>query len=175
MSWKASTSTLLLAGLLAGRATVGDGRGALGGRGRGVAKGLSVPAAFRPNAGLLVVAQRKRHQGGSGLASDGVGALGARDSATCTGDSPMTRRTAVLSVVLAVYLAAGSRGAEDALRREFLSPPDSAKAWCYWWWLQRPSKEGITRNLRRDEEAGDRRGVLLRCRGGRTRSAARNS
>ena len=67
----------------------------------------------------------------------------------------MTRRTAVLSVLLAVYLAAGSRGAEDVLRREFLVPPDSAKAWCYWWWLNgAASKEGITRDFEEMKKQG---------------------
>ena len=67
----------------------------------------------------------------------------------------MTRRTVVLSVLLAVSLAAGSPGAEDALRREFLSPPDSAKAWCYWWWLNgAASKEGITRDFEEMKKQG---------------------
>lgn len=67
----------------------------------------------------------------------------------------MTRRTVVLSVLLAVWLTAESPRAEDALRREFLSPPDSAKAWCYWWWLNgAASKEGITRDFEEMKKQG---------------------
>jgi alpha-L-rhamnosidase len=36
----------------------------------------------------------------------------------------------------------------DSLRRGFLTPPDSAKAWCYWWWLDGASShQGITADL----------------------------
>ena len=45
--------------------------------------------------------------------------------------------------------------AEDDLRQEFLAPPDSAKAWCYWWWLNgAASKEGITRDFEEMRKQG---------------------
>jgi len=67
----------------------------------------------------------------------------------------MTRWTVRLTVCAALFLGSFSRGAEDTLRQEFLSPPDSAKAWCYWWWLNgAASQEGITRDLEEMRKQG---------------------
>jgi len=67
----------------------------------------------------------------------------------------MIRRDVLTSLVLSAVLAAGSLAAEDALRQEFLSPPDSAKAWCYWWWLNgAASREGITRDFEQMKQQG---------------------
>ena len=36
----------------------------------------------------------------------------------------------------------------DLLEKEFLTPPDAAKPWTYWWWLDGAvSKEGLTKDL----------------------------
>jgi hypothetical protein len=67
----------------------------------------------------------------------------------------MTRRAVVLSVLLVASLAAGTPGAEDTLRQEFLAPPDSTKPWCYGWWLNgAASKEGITRDFEEIQKQG---------------------
>ena len=56
----------------------------------------------------------------------------------------------VLVLGLATFLPA-----DDGLRREFLRPPDSAKVWCYWWWLNgAASKEGITRDFEEMRKQG---------------------
>lgn len=66
-----------------------------------------------------------------------------------------------MPLLLAGLLAAESLAADDGLRSEFLSPPDSAKAWCYWWWLNgAASKEGITRDFEEMQKQGIR-GALL--------------
>ncbi len=47
------------------------------------------------------------------------------------------------------------------LERDFLVPPDSAKPWAYWWWLDgASSKEGITKDLEEMKAQGIS-GVLL--------------
>jgi hypothetical protein len=47
--------------------------------------------------------------------------------------------------------------AEESLERGFETPPDSAKPWCYWWWLDsNVSKEGITADL----EAMKKQGIV---------------
>ncbi|MHB8901556.1 MAG: glycosyl hydrolase [Thermoguttaceae bacterium] len=67
----------------------------------------------------------------------------------------MRRLLAVASTVLAGFLLAGAALAEDNLRQEFLAPPDSAKPWCYWWWLNgAASKEGITRDFNEMKKQG---------------------
>ncbi len=54
---------------------------------------------------------------------------------------------AILASALAV-LAAIPTVLADGLEAGFQSPPDSAKPWCYWWWLDsNVSKEGITADL----------------------------
>ena len=68
----------------------------------------------------------------------------------------MTRRAVVLAMLLVVSFAAEQSRAEDELQRSFRSPPESARAWCYWWWLNgAASREGITR----DFEAMRRQGI----------------
>jgi hypothetical protein len=54
----------------------------------------------------------------------------------------------------------------DALQRDFITPPDSAKPWAYWWWLNgHVSREGITRDLEAMKRQGIN-GVLLFNAGG---------
>ena len=67
----------------------------------------------------------------------------------------MTRHAIHVVILLIAFVPARSFGAEDHLRREFLSPPDSAKSWCYWWWLNgAASKEGITRDFEEMKKQG---------------------
>ena len=67
----------------------------------------------------------------------------------------MPRHAILISMLLAVLLAAPSRAADDQLRREFGSPPQTARAWCYWWWLHgAASKEGITRDFEQMRRQG---------------------
>jgi len=43
----------------------------------------------------------------------------------------------------------------DPLAEGFRTPPDSAKPWCYWWWLDsNATKEGITRDLEEMKRQG---------------------
>ena len=65
----------------------------------------------------------------------------------------------IVSLGLAALIASVA-GAAD-LAKQFASPPDSAKARVYWWWLNsRVSKEGITRDLEEYRAKGVG-GVLL--------------
>ena len=51
--------------------------------------------------------------------------------------------------------------AADSLQLDFITPPDSAKAWCYWWWLDgAASRAGITADLEAMKQQGIS-GVLL--------------
>jgi hypothetical protein len=44
---------------------------------------------------------------------------------------------------------------DAALEREFRTPPDASKVWCYWWWLNgAASKEGITRDFEEMKRQG---------------------
>ena len=43
----------------------------------------------------------------------------------------------------------------SSLEQSFKTPPDSAKAWCYWWWFNGlASKEGITRDFEEMKKQG---------------------
>ncbi len=67
----------------------------------------------------------------------------------------MIRSATLLTACVVLLLGTVSRAAEDALRQEFLAPPDSAKAWCYWWWLNgAASQDGITRDLEEMKKQG---------------------
>ena len=49
----------------------------------------------------------------------------------------------------------------DLLEKDFLAPPDSARPWTYWWWLDgASSKEGITKDLEEMKAQGIA-GVIL--------------
>jgi len=61
---------------------------------------------------------------------------------------------AILALLAGVFQAGGLR-ASDELQREFAAPPESARAWCYWWWLNgAASKEGITRDFEEMKRQG---------------------
>lgn len=67
----------------------------------------------------------------------------------------MTKCTFLAPAVWIGVLVAGALSAEDCLRRDFVNPPDAAKAWCYWWWLNgAASKEGITRDFEEMRKQG---------------------
>jgi len=67
----------------------------------------------------------------------------------------MMRQTIIGSVLLTVALFTTSGLAEDKLAAGFANPPDSANAWCYWWWLNgAASKEGITRDFEEMKRQG---------------------
>ena len=59
----------------------------------------------------------------------------------------MTRSAiAALAIVAAILMVRGP--ADDDLAVGFATPPDSAKAWVYWWWLNGyATKDGIVRDL----------------------------
>ena len=61
----------------------------------------------------------------------------------------MKRHISVLCLVIFVCLSACNALTTVAdLERGFAAPPDSAKPWVYWWWLDgNASREGITRDL----------------------------
>ena len=62
---------------------------------------------------------------------------------------------AVLWLTLAFSMGPGASGAGDDLERGFLSPPDSARPWVYWWWLDSNiTREGITRDLEEMKRQG---------------------
>jgi hypothetical protein len=57
----------------------------------------------------------------------------------------------------------------DSRRRAFLTPPDSAKAWCYWWWLDgAASRPGITADLTAMREQGISGALLFNAGSGST-------
>ena len=89
----------------------------------------------------------------------------------------MTRRAVLAACAVGRSPCRGiPRRPKTTCGEEFLSPPDSAKAWCYWWWLNgAASKEGITRDFEEMKQAGDQRGAALRCRRGGTGGAARTA
>ena len=55
------------------------------------------------------------------------------------------------------WLCVGSRAerGHDVTGHAFAHPPDAAKPWCYWWWLNgAASKEGITRDFEEMKKQG---------------------
>jgi len=58
-------------------------------------------------------------------------------------------------VVLGLATNAFCSAGRVALDQEFLSPPDSSRPWCYWWWLNgNASREGITRDFEEMKRQG---------------------
>jgi len=59
----------------------------------------------------------------------------------------------LLIPLILVILSSISNGA--ALEEGFQNPPQTAQAWCYWWWLNgATSKEGITRDFKEMKRQG---------------------
>jgi hypothetical protein len=68
---------------------------------------------------------------------------------------------AALLLLSGGVLAAKSGLTADELATNFQTPPDSAKPWAYWWWLNgNVSKEGITKDLEEMKRQGIN-GVLV--------------
>jgi len=64
-------------------------------------------------------------------------------------------------VLAGCYLAGTPQEKVDPLEAGFHTPPDSAKPWAYWWWLNgNVTKEGITRDLEEMKRQGIN-GVLV--------------
>jgi len=58
-------------------------------------------------------------------------------------------------IVLLIGCMGSVSGAENKLARGFNNPPDSAKPWAYWWWLDsNVSKAGITADLEAMKQQG---------------------
>ncbi len=65
------------------------------------------------------------------------------------------------AMMMLVGLLASAVSAGDKMEEGFVDPPDSAKPWAYWWWLNsNASREGITRDLEEMKRQGIA-GVLL--------------
>jgi hypothetical protein len=81
----------------------------------------------------------------------------------------MKRALFAVGVFLALtgcFLATSSGETADDLAIGFHSPPDSAKPWAYWWWLNgNVTKEGITKDLEEMKRQGIN-GVLIFQAGG---------
>lgn len=60
----------------------------------------------------------------------------------------MTKKTNIVFLLFIVLFVAIHANAEDRLRDGFQNPPDSAKLWAYWWWLNgNVTEESITSDL----------------------------
>jgi hypothetical protein len=67
----------------------------------------------------------------------------------------MIRRRIALCLLVNVFWLATHAGTIENLEENFASPPDSARAWVYWFWLNgNISKEGITADLQAMKRAG---------------------
>ncbi len=61
-----------------------------------------------------------------------------------------------LTLIITIFILAGMLSAKDELVGNFLKPPDSARPWVFWFWINgNISKEGITADL----EALHRQGI----------------
>src|SRR5512137_2954523 len=73
----------------------------------------------------------------------------------------MTRLATIGLMALTCVVNATVLLAADGLAGGFADPPDGAKPWAYWWWLDSyATKEGITRDLEEMKRQGIA-GVLL--------------
>jgi hypothetical protein len=62
---------------------------------------------------------------------------------------------AIASLAWLIGLSAVLQAAEDDLARGFALPPDSARPWVYWFWLNgNITREGITADLEAMKRAG---------------------
>jgi hypothetical protein len=68
---------------------------------------------------------------------------------------------AIFLALTGAILGAGGGSSTDEMASNFLAPPDSAKPWAYWVWLNgNVTKEGITRDLEEMKQKGIN-GVLI--------------
>lgn len=64
-------------------------------------------------------------------------------------------RILTLTFFFGLLLHAGPVRAGDELEKAFANPPESARAWRYWWWLNgAASKDGITRDFEEMKRQG---------------------
>ncbi len=81
----------------------------------------------------------------------------------------MKRAFLAVALILSLagfFLAASNVATGDDLENGFHSPPDSAKPWTFWWWLNgNVTKEGITKDLEEMKRQGIN-GVLIFHAGG---------
>lgn len=67
----------------------------------------------------------------------------------------MPRPAMISLALLMATLTTRGLSADDNLAGGFAHPPDAAKPWVYWWWLDsNASKEGITRDLEEMKRQG---------------------
>jgi len=67
----------------------------------------------------------------------------------------MPRQAMIALALLLATLAARGLPAGEDLAAGFADPPEAAKPWVYWWWLDsNASKEGITRDLQEMKRQG---------------------
>jgi len=65
----------------------------------------------------------------------------------------MMKKSVIALAIIGLFALAGT--ADDTLVRDFLNPPDAAKPWAYWWWLDSfATKGGITRDLEEMKRQG---------------------
>ena len=68
----------------------------------------------------------------------------------------MARSVIQIAVLFLGVVACDASSADDNLQRDFVSPPDAARPWCYWWWLNgAASKQGITRDFEEMKKQGN--------------------
>lgn len=61
----------------------------------------------------------------------------------------------LIAAVMVFLVGSAGMAASDDLAKNFLTPQDSSKPWCYWWWLNgAASKEGITRDFEEMKKQG---------------------
>ena len=84
----------------------------------------------------------------------------------------MKRSGCVLALLLVLtggFCSARAGENPDAWAENFSAPPDSAKPWAYWWWLNgNVSKEGITRDLEEMKRQGINGVLIFQAGGGAT-------
>ncbi|MBZ5562625.1 MAG: discoidin domain-containing protein [Acidobacteriia bacterium] len=76
---------------------------------------------------------------------------------------------AAFLILTGLILAATKDTTADSLAKGFHSPPDSAKPWTYWWWLNgNVRKEGITKDLEEMKRQGISGVVIFQAGAGET-------
>jgi len=73
----------------------------------------------------------------------------------------MLRKAIFLTIAVCTAAVAGASPIRDSLWDDFVTSPDSAKPWCYWWWINgHVDKETITADLEAMKRLGFG-GILL--------------
>ncbi|MGB8192076.1 MAG: glycosyl hydrolase [Chitinophagaceae bacterium] len=72
----------------------------------------------------------------------------------------------IFFVLLSAFACLPSIGQQTDLKKIFLSPPESAKPWVFWYWMQASvSREGITADLKAMRQAGIAGAYLMPIKG----------